>query len=392
MPDQLRILVVHNRYQQYGGEDSVVEAEIGLLRAAGHDVTFLAADNEHITGVVAKAKTAALTIYNPYARDRLKRVLAEARPDVVHVHNMFPTLSASIFDACREAGVPAVWTLHNFRVACANAFLFRDGKPCEDCLEKSALHAVLHRCYRNSLFGSMTLAASIGYHQAAGTWRNKVTRFVALTDFSRQKLLAAGLPVERVTVKPNFVPDPLAGGQVGLQPAEAALFIGRLSVEKGVKTLVEAWREVDAPLRIVGDGPEGAMLREMAPPHVQFLGRRSREEVFAEIAQAAFVVVPSLWYENFPMTVVEVMAMGKPILASDIGALREIVTSEIEGAHFAPGDPAALAAAARAMLANPDRLQTMGANARRRYLRDLSPERNLEMLVAIYRDAMREAT
>ena len=383
----LKVLLVHNRYQQYGGEDTVVEAEAQLLHDAGHDVDRFIVNNDNIQGVRAKLTAAALTTYNPRARERLREHLRTRRPDVVHVHNLFPQLTPSIFDACIDEGVPSVMTLHNYRLACANALLFRDGHPCEDCLHGSAYNAVRHRCYRSSRMGSAVVASMIAYHRHVGTWQNKVSRFIALTEFSRGKLVAAGLPESKIRIKPNFVPDPVAGtppqGSCGY-----ALFVGRLSVEKGVETLLEAWRDIDMPLRILGDGPLHVALKQAAPPHVTFLGHRERTEVFAEIAGAAFLVVPSIWYEGFPMTVVEAMAMGKPILASAIGGLQEIVTDEQEGLHFRAGDAASLKRTVQRLAARPDLLAAMSVRARARYLDRLSPASNVRQLAAIYAELL----
>lgn len=379
----LRIMLVHNRYQQYGGEDTVVEAEAQLLRDAGHQVDQFLVDNDNIQGLRAKLTAAALTTYNPRSRAALRDRLRARRPDIVHVHNLFPQLTPSIFDACLDAGVPSVMTLHNYRLGCANALLFRDGHPCEDCLHGTAFNAVLHRCYRSSGLGSAVVASMIAYHRHAGTWRDKVSRFIALTEFSREKLVAAGLPADKIRIKPNFVPDPLRD-DLPSGPGSHALFVGRLSVEKGVETLLEAWRGIDISLRILGDGPLREELERAAPANVTFLGHRDRGEVFREIAGAAFLVVPSIWYEGFPMTVVEAMAMGKPILASAIGGLQEIVTEGQEGLHFRPGDAADLRRAVEQVRSSPGLLEEMGTRARMRYLRRLSPESNGRLLTEIY--------
>lgn len=386
----LRILVVHNRYQQYGGEDSVVDAETRLLETAGHAVERLIVDNDAITSPLGSAAAALLATYNPFSRRDLARVLAARRPSVVHVHNVFPRLSPSIFEACRDAGVPSVLTLHNFRIGCANGFLVRDGRPCELCLGGSTLPAIQYRCYRGSLAGSATLAAMIAFHRRVGTWSSKVDRLIALTDFSRGKLIEAGASAERTVVKPNFMFDPLDGID-GIGPETTppvvprGLYVGRLSAEKGVGLLVEAWRELETPLTIAGTGPLEATLKAAARGPVDFAGQRNRTQILGDFAAASYVVVPSVWYENFPMTVVEAMAMGKPVIASDIGALREIVHHGEDGLLFEPGNPAALRAAVRTLTETPGLMAEMGRRARARYLRELTPERNLTMLEAIYR-------
>jgi glycosyltransferase involved in cell wall biosynthesis len=383
MASALRVLLVHNRYQQYGGEDTVVEAEAQLLRDAGHEVDQFLVDNDNIHGLRAKLTAAALTTYNPRSKAALRDRLRARRPDIVHVHNLFPQLTPSIFDACLDEGVPSVMTLHNYRLGCANALLFRDGHPCEECLHGTAYNAVRHGCYRGSKVGSAVVASMIAYHRRAGTWQNKVSCFIALTEFARDKLVTAGLPVDKIRIKPNFVPDPLQIAQLPTR-GSYALFVGRLSVEKGGETLLKAWRGVDMPLRILGDGPLREELERAAPDNVTFLGHRDRREVFKEIAGAAFLVVPSIWYEGFPMTVVEAMAMGKPILASAIGGLQEIITEGQEGLHFRAGDVADLQRAVDQLSASPGLLADMGSRARARYLRRLSPESNVRLLTKIY--------
>jgi glycosyltransferase involved in cell wall biosynthesis len=386
---RLKVLLVHNRYQQYGGEDAVVDVETKMLREAGHKVETFFVTNDRIIGARAKLTAAALTPYNPMARRALRKRLQADRPDIVHVHNFFPQLSPSIFDACIDERVPVVMTMHNFRIGCSNAFLFRDGKPCEDCLTGSAYHAVQHRCYRSSRLGSLAVASMIAYHRRVGTWQHKVTRFIALTDFSRGKLVQAGLPTGKVVVKPNFVADPLDSMAVS-SPGAGAVFIGRLSPEKGGATLIEAWQGINLPLRIVGDGPEADELRRAAPANVTFVGHRQRADVYREIAGAAFVIVPSIWYENFPVTVIEAMAMGKPILASRIGALQEIVTEGVTGLHFQPGDAADLRHAVARLANAPELSREMGENGRRLYLDKLSPAKNLNTLIDIYSAAIAE--
>jgi glycosyltransferase involved in cell wall biosynthesis len=383
----LRILLVHNRYQQYGGEDTVVEAEARLLRDAGHKVDEFFVTNDNIQGLKSKIAAAALTAYNPRARAALRERLRSDRPDIVHVHNLFPQITPSIFDACLDERVPSVMTLHNYRLGCANALLFRDGRPCEDCLHGTAYNAVLHGCYRGSRGGSAVVASMIAYHRHAGTWRNKVSRFIALTEFAKTRLVAAGLPGDKVRIKPNFVPDPM-DGKPPHGPGEYALFVGRLSIEKGVDTLLDAWRGLDMPLRILGDGPLREELERAAPANVTFLGHRDRSAVYEEIAGAAFLVVPSIWYEGFPMTVVEAMAMGTPILASAIGGLQEIIADGREGLHFRPGDPQDLRRAVRQACGAPEALRAMSAGARTRYLDRLSPESNGRMLADIYAEIL----
>lgn len=386
----MRILVAHNHYQQAGGEDAVFDNEVKLLREAGHVVETLAVSNDTIKGAAGRAGTALLAPYNPFGRRLMARHIADFRPDVVHVHNFFPRLSPAIFDACHAAGVPAVWTLHNFRVACASAFLMRDGKICDDCLGAGPMPAIRHRCYRGSMIGSASLAGMIALHDALGTWQHKVARFIALTEFARDKFIAAGLPAGRVVVKPNFAQPPFPGNSGEPVPRESALYVGRLSPEKGVGVLVDAWQGMDVLLTIIGDGPERAALEARAGPHVHFLGHRDSSFVQEAMRAAALLIVPSIWFEMFPMTVVEAMANGTPVLASAVGALAEIVADGVNGLHFRVGDAADLRRMAQVAFSDRAALSTLGRQARAAYEEKLSPAVCLADLERIYRDAISE--
>jgi glycosyltransferase involved in cell wall biosynthesis len=387
-----RVLVLHNHYQQAGGEDSVFASEVALLRTAGCDVETLEVSNDNIRNASGQAAAALGVVYNPHGRKIVAAALKRVRPDVLHVHNFFPQISPAVFDACAEAQVPAVWTLHNFRVTCANGLLFRDGHPCEDCVGRAPLPAIAHRCYRGSAIGSAAVAAMIAYHRARGTWQTKVARFIALTEFSRAIAVRAGLPAARIAVKPNFLPDP----RQGIGPAKGgrigAVYVGRLSPEKGVASMTEAWGTLPGiPLTILGDGPDRASLERAAPPNVRFLGFQERDTVLRAVAGARALILPSTCYENFPMTVVEAMALGTPVIASRIGALQSIVSDGRDGLHFAPGDAADLARIVRAAFADPTRLDRLGEAARETWRTTMSPEINLAQLLAIYRDTMAEA-
>lgn len=385
----MRILIIHNRYQQAGGEDSVSAAEAALLQAGGHEVERLDFANDHIGGAMAAARAALLGAYNPVSRRLADEAIARFRPDVVHVHNFFPTASPAIFYACSAARTPVVWTLHNFRVTCANALLMRDGDVCEDCLGGTGWSGIRHRCYRGSLAGSAAVTAVHRGHAALGTWARRVDRFIALTAFSRSVFVRAGLPADKLAVKPNFISDP--GVHQRYPTRTGALFVGRLSEEKGVDTLLDAWADLQLPLTIVGDGPEAARLQAKAGANVRFLGRLGREAVIDAMAAAAVVVVPSRWYENFPMTVVEAFAAGAPVIASGLGALNEVVTEGVNGLHFRSNDAGDLTAVVRRAFREPELLGRLGQGARATYERELTPERNLAMLEAIYVDAQARA-
>jgi len=373
-----RVLVVHNAYQHRGGEDTVVESEIALLRSHGHEVETWFRSNDDVAGM-SSLSLARNTLWSDRTQHELVDRVRRLQPDVIHAHNTFPLISPSLYWAATQAGVPVVQTLHNFRLMCLNALFLRDGKVCEDCMGRVPWRGVARACYRGSHAASAALAGMLTLHRGLGTYRNKVARYIALNEFCRGKFIEGGLPAERVVVKPNFVdfdmPEPAA--RAGL------LFVGRLSVEKGVATLAQAMTLLpDAKLRVAGDGPEAGLLDGVAG--VTRLGSQPGETVCQEMSRAAALVVPSIWYENFPRTIVEAFATGLPVIASRIGALADIVRDGETGLLFEPGNPRDLADKAAWALAHPEQMAAMGRNARAQYEAEFSAEVNYRRLMEIY--------
>ena len=380
---QVKVGVIHTHYQQPGGEDQVCAAEVALLRERGHEVAELTFDNRNLEDL-PPWRQAGLTLWNQEAYQRVREAIREHRPDILHVHNTFPLASPAVIHAAKAEGVPVVMTLHNYRLLCVNALFFRQGRVCEDCLGRLPWRGVLHGCYRDTRPASAVVAGMLTLHRALSTW-NLVDRFIALTAFARGRFLAAGFPPEKVAVKPNFVhPDPGPGeGRGGY-----ALFVGRLSPEKGVFTLLEAWRRLGGriPLKVVGDGPLMAEVSRRARgiPGVEILGRKGTAEVYALMGEASFLVFPSECYEGFPMTIAEAFACGLPVIASRLGAMAEIVEEGRTGLLFEPGDAEDLAAKMEWAWAHPRELAEMGREARREYEEKYTAERNYERLMAIY--------
>lgn len=382
-----RVLVVHNFYQQAGGEDSVVANELALLRTNGHEAHLYSVSNDEISSVADKARVFFNIDYNRRSRDRFARELARVRPDVVHVHNFFPLLTTSIYDACIDAGVPVVQTLHNFRIMCAGVYLMRDGRYCDKCINSSPYQSVVHRCYRGSFAGSFAVARMIDVNRQRGTWRTKVDRFVALTSSAKDLFARAGLPADKIIVKPNFAPDP---GPPGEQVRHGALYVGRLSEEKGVREMIAAWRNVGTPLRIAGDGPLREELEAASPENVTFLGRLESGLVRNEMLRAQMLIVFSKWFEGFPVVLAEAMAAGLPAIVSDIGSPKDIVKHGVTGLHVRTSDAAALAACVNAALQEPASLAQMGRAAREEFDLRYSPQANYRELRSIY-DSVRKA-
>jgi len=379
-----RVLVVHNAYQQLGGEDRVVASEIELLRAHGHAVETYARSNDEVVGM-SPMTLARHTLWSGRTARELAALIVRFRPDVIHAHNTFPLISPALYWAAARAGVPVVQTLHNFRLMCLNALFLREGRVCEDCIGHAPWRGVTRACYRGSRQASAALAGMLALHRGLGTYRNKVARYIALNDFCRNKFIEGGLPAERVVVKPNFVDFDTPG--LGLR--SGLLFVGRLSMEKGVATLAEAMRRLpDEVLRVVGDGPEANLLDDVRG--VIRLGSQPGNMVRQEMAHALALVVPSIWYENFPRTIVEAFAAGLPVIASRIGALADIVTDRKTGLLFNPADPADFAEKMAWASAHPQEMAEMGRNARAQYEMAFSPEVNYRRLIDIHEEARAE--
>jgi glycosyltransferase involved in cell wall biosynthesis len=384
-----RVLQIHTRYRESGGEDRVAADELRLLTSGGLDVEQVIFDNASIdeSTTLGRARAAASAIWSQSAAKRVDAAIQAFRPDVVHVHNTFVLASPSVFWAARRRAVPAVHTLHNYRLVCPVATCFRDGHPCTDCVSQPiAAPGVVHACVRDSRAQSAVVATTLATHRAIGTWRHRIERYVALTQFQRSLLVKGGLPARRIVVVPNFLePDPGAPRRERL----GLLYVGRVAPEKGIGTLTAAAELGGQVIRIAGDGPEMDIVRAAAASKsVIALGRLSAEDAHAEIASAAALVVPSLWFEGFPMVVLEAYASGTPVIASRIGSLTEIVEDGKTGLLVRPGNAGALATALTWAAEHPAEMREMGVNARRRYEERYRGSHHLAALMDVYAQAM----
>ena len=387
----MKILLIHNRYQQPGGEDAVFEAEKALLERMGHEVVSFVEDNARLSGMNF-LQGVLNAIWSRETYSKLRRLFREIKPNVVHFHNTFLMISPAAYYACQKAGVPVVQTLHNYRLICPGALLMHEGQLCEDCVGKAVpWPGVVHGCWRGSRAGTTVVAAMLTVHHWLKTWQEQVDLYIALTEFARRKFIEGGLTAEKIVVKPNFVaPDPGEGRHEG----GYALFVGRLSPEKGVRTLLRAWKQLKTiPLKVVGDGPQRdaieQFVREEGLKEVEVLGRKSREEVFWLMQEARVLVFPSEWYEGFPMTIAEAFACGLPVVASRLGAMAEIVEDGRTGLHFDPGNPEDLAAKVAWVWNHPKQTAEMGREARKEYTKKYTAEQNYKILMQIYRNVIR---
>ena len=386
----MKVLVAHNAYQQPAGEDRVVAAEVKQLLAHGDSVVRHDRHNDELRsiGPLGSITSAMQAIWASRSYSAVQELLSREKPDIAHFHNTFPLISPSAYYACAEAGVPVIQTLHNYRLLCPAATLMRNGRICEDCVGRAfPWTSIAHRCYRESATQTAVVAAMLAVHNAMRTWTTKVSAYIALSEFARRKFVLGGLPLDRMTVKPNFVhPDP--GPKSGR--GEYALFVGRLSEEKGLRTLLAAWRlmKQKIPLYIIGEGPLREELETFAQraglSHIAILGGISPSEIVRWMHGARFLVCPSLWFEGFPLTVAEAFACGLPVICSRLGSLQEIVDAERTGVHFTPGDAADLALAVEWAWASERQLEPMGRQARLEYERKYTAERNYRALMRIY--------
>jgi len=386
----MKILVCHNYYQQAGGEDRIFDDEISLLESRGHTVFRFEMHNDSIRdrrmlGVVRDM------VWNRRVAKEIGELVRREQIQVVHFHNTFPLISPAAYYAARRAGAAVVQALHNFRLVCPGATLMHNGKTCEKCVGKwVAWPGMLHKCYRNSHAATAAVGLMLSVHRLWRTYRRPVDVYVAMSECARERFVTGGLPAEKIVLKPNFVrPDPGAGTGEG----RYVVFFGRLSKEKGIEVLLDAWSKVtsDTRLLFVGDGPLIDRVRQAATEdkRIEVLGWQSPDDVYRIIGEAACVVIPSIWYEGFPRTLVEATAKGTPVIASNLGGLSEFIEHGRTGLHFRPNDSEDLAAKIQQLLADPAKLSELRDNARRQFRERYSADANHESLMAIYEQALR---
>jgi glycosyltransferase involved in cell wall biosynthesis len=381
----LRILVVHNAYQWRGGEDVVKDAEVALLRERGQVVETYERDNASINGM-SSLQAARQTLWSSQTTAELRQRIEAFGPDLIHVHNSFPLVSPSLYWEAARARVPVIQTLHNFRMLCPQAMFLREDRVCEDCLGKVPWRGVVRGCYRGSVAQTAVVASMLTVHRAVGTYSNKVARYIALNQFCRDKFIEGGLPGERFSIKPNFVSVP-DGPEVARR---GGLFVGRLSREKGIAVLLKALDRPDGPtLDMIGTGPMESEV--VAHPKVRGLGAMARTEVLDAMRRASYLVLPSIWHEVMPLSVVEAFACGLPVIGSRSGALGELIEAGVTGLLCEPGNPDDLARTIAWAESHPEVMREMGRRARAEYVAKYTPQRNYEQLMTIYREVIGQA-
>lgn len=384
----MRILKIHNYYLQPGGEDTVFQAEIDLLRSRGHEVIEYLEFNKNIESM-NKAFVALQTVWSQASYNKIKKKIQEIKPDVVHFHNTFPLISPSAYYACHELNIPVVQTLDNQRLICPAASFYRDGKLCLDCLGKTlALPGVLHACYHNSHSHTAVVASMLAFHRWLGTWQTKIDVYLCSTNFYRDLFVQAGFPISKIIVMPHFVQQ-RNHYDIKKTQENYALFVGRLDPEKGIKTLLEAWRRLDFPLKIRGGGRLDEFSREYVRQHginnIEFVRRMDEVELSDLISNAQFLIMPSEgFYETFGMVIIEAYSRGIPVIASNIGVTSELVSDKQTGLLFESGNPNDLVEKAQWMWNHPDEVSAMGKNGFNKYKEQFTEEKCYKTLIEVY--------
>lgn len=390
----MRVLLLHNRYQIQGGEDTVVAQEAEMMRSRGVAVEVFEVNNEAISGAREKIDTTLHMFYSSKMRDQVRAKIRAFKPSIMHVHNFFPRLTPSVYDAAIAEQVPVVQTLHNYRLMCSGGMFFRDDKICLDCVQSgSRLPALQHRCYRGSLPGTAALNTMMAFHEWKGTWRTKVDRFITLTSFARSMFIDhAGIPGEKIIVKANVVPD------IAAPEGEKhyAIYVGRLSPEKGISTILRAVQQPSfpMPLKVVGSGPlQEEVERHAADKRIEFVGKRSSKEVHELVRNAKMLIAPSMWHEaGVPLVIGEAFSAGVPVITTRIQPMMSVIEHEQNGLLIEPGNDEQLCEAARRMVADPALYAHLSAEARRTYEQLYQPDTNFGALMSVYDEATRNGS
>lgn len=388
-------MLLHNKHRSGApsGDDIVVSREIELLRKNGHEVCFYGKYNDAIDkwSLFRKIRLFFEIPWSTTAQKELTTILEEQKYDIVHIHNIFPQFSISIYETLKRFNLPFVHTLHDFRLFCANAFLFRNGRVCELCPTKHYLYSVKYRCFQNSLLKSIPSAFMIKYSK-----KNENTLhpdyYIVLTEFAKSKIVDFGINPRRIFIKPNFISEQLSSSKETLN---YAAFVGRLSKEKGIDIILKSLQAKKCkkiPIKVIGDGPLSVYveqkIKEFGLKQIDILGLKSHRETIEYIKKARFLIMPSLCYESFPVTLIEAMAMGTPVIATNIGALGYLIRNHETGILTSPGDVEDLANKITWLWEHDEERKKMGENARKEFEEKYTPEKNFKILMNIYEKAI----
>jgi len=371
-----------------GGEDVVVESERQLLTAKGHEVVQYVKENSEIKNFTVWDKVQLLlnSAYSAESFKQVEQILLREMPDVCHVHNTMPLITTAVYYVCEKYSIPVVQTLHNYRLLCSNALFFRDGKVCEECLGGSTYHGIKYGCYRNSRIQTYAVARMVEKNKKWGTWNEKIDRFIVLSRFSQKKMVQGGFPADKLGIKPNFF-----FGDPGFSTEQADFFVfaGRFEESKGVQVLYDATvRNEEIKIKIAGSGPQEKILRNLAS--ADFLGQIAKNDLLEVIKKSIALVFPSVWFEGMPMTIIEAFACGKPVIASNLGVMAELITDGKTGILFEPGNSDELRDKMIWAMNNKEKMAEMGKNARKEFEEKYTAERNYDLLMNIYTEVIEQ--
>ena len=389
----MKILFIHNRYKQFGGEDVAVELETAVLINKGHEVKTIFFDNTSIGGFFSKIAAGFRSIYNFSSAKEISKIILQFKPDVVHIHNLFFIASPSVINAANHHKIPVILTLHNYRLICANALLLRNDQVCELCTQKKfPLAGIKYKCYRDSAAGSALVTAITGIHKISATWKNKVSTYITLNEFSRSKLLhsSLGVPEHKMITKPNFVADP---GEGNCDRENFFLFAGRIAKEKGVNVLAKAFTYMPGyKIIIVGEGPERKLLQENFNQYsnIIFTGQMGKKEVSEYMKKCRAFICPSIWYEGAPLTIIEAFATGTPVIASRLGSMAESIIDGYNGLHFTAGDADDLRKKIELFIKETEQHSMFYKNARQTYQEKYHEDIHYNAVLKIYENAIRK--
>lgn len=389
----MKVLFIHNKYKQYGGEDVAVELETTVLIKRGHTVRTILFDNSTVAGLFSKIFNGIRSVYNFAAAAEISKAIHQFKPDIIHIHNVFFIASPSVIEAADRHKIPVILTLHNYRLICANGLLLRNNQVCELCRQKKfPLAGIKYKCYRNSAAESALVIAITGIHKFRNTWKNKVSRYIILNEFSRSKLLYSSLdvPEYKMVTKPNFVPDP---GEGNNDREDFFLFAGRIAKEKGVHILAKAFAGMpEHKIIIAGDGPERKLLMQEfgSYPNIYFTGQMEKKQVIETMKRCKAFICPSIWYEGAPLTIIEAFATSTPVIASRLGSMEESIIDGFNGLHFTAGDADDLRRKIEFFINELKMHPMFYKNARQTYLEKYHEDTHYDAILKIYQNAIAE--
>ncbi len=382
----MRILFIHTRYRQAGGEDQALQSEMEVLKQKGHTIEILLFENPDTTSFISNLKNGIESFFNLQSYRITTKTIKEFKPDVIHLHNLFFKASPSVLYAAHKNNIPVAATIHNYRLICPNALLLRNNKPCELCVHKTfALPGIYHKCYHSSALATGLVTGITGFHKLINSWNKTIGVYITLTNFAKEKIQNSSLNIapNQIIIKPNFTKDP---GESTYEREDFFLFAGRLSEEKGIKVLLQAFAEIsNKRLVVAGEGPLKKELENLFKinRNISFTGKLNNEQTITLMKKCKTLIVPSLWYEGLPFVILEAFSTGTPVLASNLGAMHSIITDGYNGLHFKPDDKEELKNTVLAFINNNNR-NLMYSNARQTFLNYYTAEKHYTAIMKLY--------